>query len=741
MDLIGRREACARLTSLADEGEGPITVWGPPGVGKSALVRHVLPDWRSVDGRAPVLGTEPFVVWDGITPQRARDALRERRRVVLTSWGPSRVAAERCVELGPLALGDSRALLEEGLRRLGRHATASELHTMAVAADGLPQVLQASIAAFDLLGAEALSVRETGWRARACACPHLSAFTSRLDQSWALLDEEARGALRDLAMVAGPIRIDLAVSMLGPDAAVLLRRLRDGGWLHVVRPGTLRILGPMRSYLLRTHPPTDAGTQRLVTWAFEQAKSVPKPLDSRCRALVGEYTADLREAAERGANRPGLPEVLSVLSVLSPSTALLPLVEAGLRREPGDADLLQARLRVLTAARKEDEVRRLCSDELPRTYAQSAIVASRLASMAHSHRRLGEARTHYLRALKYAQACGDDEIVAATLGNLGMIAQNAGDLDEAMEHYARALAVWRNLGGRRQAGLLRSNLALMLVSRGRLDEARWQLARAREIIEAEGVPVDQAVVRANLGMLSFLEQVPAEADHHLRYALDLIEGRAYPAMRCAFLALLAANTALLGDASTAKRLLRRADAAAAECPVVWGAFVDLHRGFVDLAEGRRVEAGVRLAAARRANGRPALVEVMHDARLVAGVLEDKLLTAGGPALYVAEDGSWFRLSDALPVSLGQSPILRRLLCALASAPADGEPAELDDRVLVAAAWPDDPSSDRVLRKRLRVAMSKLRTAGLREVIRRGDIGYGLAAELPVLWVSNADFRG
>lgn len=93
-----------------------------------------------------------------------------------------------------------------------------------------------------------------------------------------------------------------------------------------------------------------------------------------------------------------------------------------------------------------------------------------------------------------------------------------------------------------------------------------------------------------------------------------------------------------------------------------------------------------------------------------------------PRLIVHEDGAWFRLGDAEPVSLRPRSPAARTLAVLARRAADGL-VSVDD--LVEQVWPHEPLVGRSGRNRLYVALTALRKAGLAALIERAADGYRL----------------
>jgi RecA/RadA recombinase len=118
-----------------------------------------------------------------------------------------------------------------------------------------------------------------------------------------------------------------------------------------------------------------------------------------------------------------------------------------------------------------------------------------------------------------------------------------------------------------------------------------------------------------------------------------------------------------------------------------------------------------------------------DRRLVARasqpfVTGEPLRVAAVPRLRLERTGRWFQVAGRVH-TLGGSTLSRRLLLALAARPREVHPPA----VLRDAGWPGERVSPRSAKQRLHTAIRRLRRAGLAGVLRSDANGYWLEAEV------------
>ena len=94
----------------------------------------------------------------------------------------------------------------------------------------------------------------------------------------------------------------------------------------------------------------------------------------------------------------------------------------------------------------------------------------------HAHRRRGaydKAREEYERQLQDARDNDDQSREAASLGNLGLVAQSVGEYDEAREYHRESLSIERDLGDRAGEAASLDNLGLVARYLDEYDDA-WE---------------------------------------------------------------------------------------------------------------------------------------------------------------------------------------------------------------------------------------------------------------------------
>ena len=131
------------------------------------------------------------------------------------------------------------------------------------------------------------------------------------------------------------------------------------------------------------------------------------------------------------------------------------------------------------------------------------------------------AQQNYLRALELFRGNGDRRGEAASLNNLGLIAQTRGDLAEAERLHRESLAIMREISDRQGESASLINLGNIAKTRGDLAEAerlhRESLAITREISDRGG----EANSLGNLGNIAQTRGDLAEAERLQRESLAI----------------------------------------------------------------------------------------------------------------------------------------------------------------------------------------------------------------------------
>ncbi len=298
--LMGREVELDALRQALTEHR-LVTVLGPGGIGKTCLARRFASQWgerawwcelqavRDASGVVHALwsgrglgggaGSDPIGELAGILGSdllvldNVEQVLGEvrslverllaeapRARILLTSRARLGLAAERCLELGPLPDEQAIALLREraeavrlGLGRI-EPAVASAIVSrlggiplaLVLAAPGL--LLMSASELRDRLAEPGLSLLGAGE-----ATDRSASLSASIRWGYELLPIEAQRAAARCSVFRGPFGLEAAAAVLDlPDLVVSLTTLRDRSLLHEVSgpgPRRLAILEPVRAWL------------------------------------------------------------------------------------------------------------------------------------------------------------------------------------------------------------------------------------------------------------------------------------------------------------------------------------------------------------------------------------------------------------------------------------------------------------------------------------------------------------
>jgi hypothetical protein len=297
---------------------------------------------------------------------------------------------------------------------------------------------------------------------------------------------------------------------------------------------------------------------------------------------------------------------------------------------------------------------------------------------------------------------------------------------------------------------------------GSLELGQWERAEtfafeSLAVAGSFGLPWVEALAWVILATAEFMQGRGERAAEASRRALALAGGLG-PYLAAIVWMNLAFVEAFAGDADAARsaRAAAEAPAAASGHPDVaemlaltdaaceLGAAREAHaRG--DHDEARRRFARARAAAApRRPGGRPEASDPRIVRRLLAIAVDDLAPAIEGAPRTSAPDrdvlrvhvgGRWFAAPGRARVSLASRPLLRRMLLALAAGHARTRGTPLSQRELLDAGWPGERVGPDAARRRLQVAMWRLREIGLRRLLRADADGYLLDPTVAVELVS------
>lgn len=306
-------------------------------------------------------------------------------------------------------------------------------------------------------------------------------------------------------------------------------------------------------------------------------------------------------------------------------------------------------------------------------------------------RDLAAARRWFERARTIAVELGHRPQIAAAASALGILEQAHGDLPAAIALHVHAVSEFRDLGNRHREGSALYYLASAYLELEQSVEARALLLQAAAAVDAVGAARYQA----------------------------LIAGAQIAAL------------ATLGDLAAATAAKIDAERLVAACPdePALAAAVAIHachlRWSSDAATVARLVADARALAERTPGDDPAWA-----ARVVARRAGTR--TAPGPQLRVTLDGAELQLPGVdAPIDLRRRAPLRRILLALVERRVQAPGEALTQDELVAAGWPGEYISHGAASNRLHVALSTLRSLGLRPYLDSSEHGYRLAPGIAI----------
>jgi tetratricopeptide (TPR) repeat protein len=485
----GREAELARIGRLLADGARLVVVTGPPGSGRSRLVREAARrhGGRFAGGvrRSPAPGA--LVVLDGSDEIDA--ALGSGSAVLVAAAGPSGHPEENLVRIGPLDPSAAVALLRE--RTGAEHPADAEL---VVALDGLPLAIASAAARADVLAPPDLLGRADRFRRLG---PTFEASVRRaLDR----LDPALRATLGQLAVFRGSFPLAWAEAVVGPDAVDALVTLVGRGLVER-EPGLgsarFRVLAAVRTWL----PEPDAALRArhldaVLPWAEARKRDWH---GSRPEQLADEVLAHLDDLEAAHATALEIDPVRAVRVLMFLDGPLLV-------RGPRDRHL-----------RLHDAVRAKVA-ELPPLWQVRALTMR--GEALRSAMRFADARVDLVEAARIAEGLEDPVELGHAVGYLATLDHTEHRLDRAEKGYREAAA---RLGAARhtdEAHYL-GNLGQLLVHVARVAEAEPVLRRVLEIRCREGRPLQEAAARVELGWLLAEVGRNAEAEALLRAGIAL----------------------------------------------------------------------------------------------------------------------------------------------------------------------------------------------------------------------------
>jgi len=551
MRLVGREGDALALTRTLEAGAQVTTVWGPPGVGKSRLVRETLADapvatlvtCHGVDdvlralsvalglesanatGIARAISKTPRLVLDACDP--ARSALAElvprweRAQLVLTARGPLEIGAEQTLELTPLDSDNAIALWAGACRELGHAHDETLAKEIVDLLDRLPQAIEWLAGRAALLGDEACLSR---LKARTLDSP----LEAALDESLEALDGEARRALEALAAFEDGAPA-VVLERVAPLAVIDVLTKRSLVRLERA-PGVPTRLRPYRAVVshMRARCEADGTWPARMRVHAEMVLQYAEPLADdllASRAALSAERAELDAIAARfGDEDPALAaRALVLVTPLALTDGTLERTAEALERLTivGD-EALDSRVHLALArmARRRGNFgdARAHLDDVGDALALSARLER--AHLDRQQSRSAEALDGYTSALALARQSGDQRAECTALGEVGRMLQSLGRLDEARETHARAIALATKLGLAHREALERSLHARATHRLGEVREAMALHERALSLHDSLGDARLAAAERGHLGFCHHEAGAFEEAERSYRASID-----------------------------------------------------------------------------------------------------------------------------------------------------------------------------------------------------------------------------
>ncbi len=347
-----------------------------------------------------------------------------------------------------------------------------------------------------------------------------------------------------------------------------------------------------------------------------------------------------------------------------------------------------------------------------------------------------------LRASDVAIALGvesdDQQNLITSVTNRVEYLVAADRVDEAQHALEQAMAVLRRTGAAEYAFRRATSYPpLFAILEGRLDEAARMLSEDLGTGWPQTNPTLASAQNQRLrACVSMLRGDDHEAIRLLSETMRVVRGSELPPRLLLFdLAVRALARARSGELEGAEDDMREATALVQ----AWGGLrLPLFLSLIDHALRVVLKLPGAGLAGLDALGRfttraPGQVPYL-GARLAAGLLRHVLRDSDSDeqALLVGPDLVWVRVGSAPPIRLGRRPVMQRVMRVLIDSAECTPGRAVATETLLQEAWPDDKSMRSALTNRLWATLSKLRRAGLQDVLERVEGGYRIAAGVRVV---------
>ncbi len=711
-------EVDAVVEALA-AGERRIVVLGPPGVGKSCVVRRALARWAGtfveVDASAPaekvlrqIARERPDVVLlDGVEPSARSLVERLPGACLVTSRASLDLPGERVVRVRPLPIDRAIDLLVSETRRRAPDLELDDdvARRICEATGGLPLAIELAAVRIARLGPDAVLRRGTAVE------PRVSAL---LAPSWAALGPEETRALERLSVFHGGFDAEAAASLLHAEQdepEELLERLLASSFVLRTSATRYEVVAIVRA---------DAEARARRSGVLDDARDAHATHYARIAAARTDATATWQSLAPELANLRtafdwccsrgralGAGQLAAILDLL--------LVTAG--RASEHQEILERALAMLDGERDLSGLRADLAMSLGRSHGlrgrQTEAVAQferALREVALDDRRKGwalvfrgfslrplarldEAKADGMRAREIGIATRDARLECMAEQVIGLAALEEEAFEDASSAFERALGMARTGDAPRLAAIARANLGLVALRSGRLGAAVAWLDEARAGFAAIGDAFHLALVDVDRARATLLR---GELDRAESMFLEVLD-----------------RLASFGN------LASEADARMGLCAVA------LQRRDVACARGHLADTRAIVSRIEDVFARARLDELTERVSALAPKI----------VLRLDLEARSFVLGERA-VDLRRHGPLRKLLLELARHRERGDQADLTVDAMLHAGWPGErPRGDSGV-ARVYMAIRRLRALGLESVLRTNEHGYALDRSVEIRWVAN-----
>jgi len=539
--------------ALAPSRPGPLTLVGPPGIGKTTLARAIaearpavfcelaeaddLDDVAGVVARSlgvplaygrsgeAALGPLAEVVAERAlllvldNAEQVREAVASfvqavvarapAARLLVTSREPLRVETERCYPIAPLASEPAVALLIRAAQRLRPgYAPAPEargvLTAVVAALDHLPLAIELSAARLSVMREDELLDRVARLDTLAGgrqAEPRQQTLRAAIEGSWRLLEPVERRVLAECAVFRGGFDLAAAEAVVEGPVVDALQSLREKSLLRQSE-GRLSLYEAVRAFADEQlqgearHTAEARHVAHYVARGARLAAQVPRHGGLRALSEIAAEQANLEAALTRAASpTEALTALLAlepVLSTRGPYGRWMALLDRTLDdRRPAPPDLRGR-----------------------------ALVARARARTARGQ--LAECLVDLEEAIALAHREGDTELEGRAVGSRALYSNYQGTMEDVRRDLEIALARQRRAGDDEHACIALGNLGNALRDLGRMDEARARYEEAIALARRIGFRRYEGFHLGNLGGLLHWQGRLVEARAHHEDALAIL---------------------------------------------------------------------------------------------------------------------------------------------------------------------------------------------------------------------------